>query len=63
VSNVVDAIHWYGLTWSAQIAKNLGSLVRGITPLDIQAFVLDSELLNILEVMGKYEDDLDASQV
>lgn len=49
--------------FSAAIIARLGTLVRGLTADDIEGLLLDTDLLSVLELLSKYEDDLDTSQV
>lgn len=49
--------------FSATIIARLGKLVVGLAAEDIEGLLLDTNLLSVIELLSKYEDELDTSQV
>ena len=50
-------------TYNGEFFDNIGSIVLGMTGEDINNLPEDTELLTIIDILSKYEDEMDSSQV
>ena len=50
-------------TYNGEFFDNIGSIVLGMTDEDINNLPEDTELLTIIDILSKYEDEMDSSQV
>ena len=50
-------------TYNGEFFDKIGSIVLGMTGEDINNIPEDTELLTIIDILSKYEDEMDSSQV
>ena len=50
-------------TYNGEFFDNIGNIVLGMTGEDINNLPEDTELLTIIDILSKYEDEMDSSQV